>query len=95
MYPIALCSYIAWGKDRKIMNKRYCSVRDVSQYTSLPKTTLYEWAAQSRIPSIKIGRRVLFDLKDIDELMSNLKRAGSGIEETVDKYVDDLSHHDV
>ncbi len=57
------------------MNKRYFSIKELSEYTSLPTTTLYEWASQGRIPSIKIGRRVLFDLEDIDALMTGLKRA--------------------
>ncbi len=26
-------------------------------------------------PSIKLGRRILFDLRDIDQLMNNLKRS--------------------
>jgi excisionase family DNA binding protein len=46
----------------------------VSEYTSLPIKTLYEWASRGRIPSIKIGRRVLFDLHDIDQVMESLKR---------------------
>ena len=69
------------------MNKRYCSIKEISEYTSLPTTTLYEWAANRQIPSIKIGRRVLFDLKDIDELMEKLKRQGNGIQQTVHKFI--------
>ena len=57
------------------MNKRYCNIKELAEYTSLPTTTLYEWASQGRIPSIKIGRRVLFDLQDIDILMGELKRS--------------------
>ena len=69
------------------MNKRYCSIKEVSEYTSLPITTLYEWAAQRRIASIKIGRRVLFDIQDIDNLMAKLKRQGNGIQQTVHKFI--------
>lgn len=54
--------------------KRYVNIKEVSGYTSLPVKTLYEWAGAGRIPSIKLGRRVLFDLNDIDALMSSLKR---------------------
>ncbi len=64
------------------MTKRYCSIKEISEYTSLPATTLYEWAAQGRIPSIKIGRRVLFDLNDIDTLMAGLKRSINDAVET-------------
>tara|TARA_B100000315_G_C14545335_1_gene572953 strand:+ start:1533 stop:1751 length:219 start_codon:yes stop_codon:yes gene_type:complete len=69
------------------MNKRYCSIKEVSEYTSLPATTLYEWASQGRMPSIKIGRRVLFDLKDIDGLMSKLKRCEKDIQEKTDRII--------
>ena len=56
------------------MTKRYANIKEVSEYTSLPAKTLYEWASLGRIPSIKLGRRVLFDLNDIDVFMSSLKR---------------------
>ena len=69
------------------MIKRYFCIKEVSEYTSLPITTLYEWASQRRIPSIKIGRRVLFDLQDIDNLMKKSKREGNSIEETAGKIV--------
>jgi len=45
--------------------------KEVSEYTSLPVKTLYEWASIGRIPSIKLGRRVLFDLEDIDRLLAS------------------------
>ena len=50
-------------------------------------TTLYEWVAQRRIPSIKIGRRVLFDLREIDKLMSKLKRCEKSFNETAGRIV--------
>ncbi len=48
--------------------KRYVDVRKASEYTSLPVKSLYELASQGRIPSIKLGKRVLFDLQDISDL---------------------------
>ncbi|MDL1934696.1 helix-turn-helix domain-containing protein [Candidatus Brocadia sp. AMX2] len=39
--------------------KRYANIKEVSEYTSLPVKTLYEWASLGRIPSIKLGRRVI------------------------------------
>lgn len=54
--------------------KRYCGIRDVSEYTSIPVKTLYEWAAEGALPSIKIRRRVLFDLADIEKFLESLKR---------------------
>ena len=48
--------------------KRYVNINEVSKYTSLPVKSLYELASQGRMPSIKYGRRVLFDLQDISDL---------------------------
>jgi excisionase family DNA binding protein len=69
------------------MIKRYCNIKEVSEYTSLSVKILYDWAAQGRIPSIKIGRRVLFDLKDIDQIMENLKRDTAQFEDIPRKII--------
>ncbi len=66
-----------------MMTKRYANIKEVSEYTSLPVKTLYEWASIGRIPSIKLGRRVLFDLHDIDKVMSSLKRNTNQSEKTI------------
>ena len=39
--------------------ERYVDIKAASKYTSLPVKTLYEWSGQGKMPSIKIGRRVL------------------------------------
>ena len=70
--------------------KRYVSIKEVSEYTSLPVKTLYEWAATGRIPSIMIGRRVLFDLQDIDKIMDSFKRTINQCEVTANKIVGGL-----
>lgn len=69
--------------------KRYANIKEVSEYTSLPVKTLYEWASLGRIPSIKLGRRVLFDLNDIDNFMSSLKRETGHTEKIIKKVVAD------
>ncbi len=69
------------------LKKRYVSVKEVSEYTSLPVSTLYEWSGTGRIPAIKIGRRVLFDLKDIDNLMASLKRNNNQEDKIIEKFL--------
>ncbi len=71
--------------DRDI--KRYVNIKEVSEYTSLPVKSLYELAGTGRIPSIKLGRRVLFDLHDIDKIMDSFKRSSNQCEETVNNIV--------
>jgi len=56
------------------MKKRYCTIKELSVYTGFPTGTLYEWASIGVIPSIKIRKRVLFDLEDFDSAMDKLKR---------------------
>ncbi len=70
-----------------MMTKRYANIKEVSKYTSLPVKTLYEWASLGRIPSIKLGRRVLFDLNDIDKIMASLKRPYLQHEKTANKII--------
>ncbi len=72
-----------------MMTKRYANIKEVSEYTSLPVKTLYEWASIGKIPSIKLGRRVLFDLQDIDQIMANLKRSYLQHEKTANKIIGD------
>ncbi len=72
------------------MTKRYANIKQVSEYTSLPVKTLYEWASIGKIPSIKLGRRVLFDLHDIDVVMASLKRTYNQEDKTVNKIIGDI-----
>jgi excisionase family DNA binding protein len=72
------------------IDNRYVGIKEVSKYTSLPVTTLYEWSAQGKIPSIKMGRRVLFDLHDIDKVMAGLKRNYNQDEKIVKNIVEDV-----
>ncbi len=67
--------------------ERYVNIEQVSKYTSLPVSTLYEWAGQGKIPSIKMGSRVLFDLEDIDKAMASVKRPYLQHEKTTNKII--------
>jgi excisionase family DNA binding protein len=68
-------------------NRRYVNINEVAEYTSLPVKSLYELASLGRIPSIKLGRRVLFDLQDIDKMMESMKRTCNKEEEIANKIL--------
>ena len=68
-------------------NRRYVNINEVSEYMSIPVKSLYELASQGRIPSIKYGRRVLFDLHDIDKMMESMKRTCNKEEEIANKIL--------
>ena len=76
--------------NKNVINKRYANIKEVSEYTSLPVKSLYELAGTGRIPSIKPGRRVLFDLQDIDKIMDSFKRSSNQCEMTANKIIGDL-----
>jgi excisionase family DNA binding protein len=76
-------------------NKRYANIKEVSEYTSLPVKSLYELASTGRFPSIKIGRRVLFDLQKIDKAMADLQRPYLQHEKTVEEIVGGINGNDI
>lgn len=48
------------------MRQRLLNVREAACYLGIKKSTLYTWAEQKKVPALKIGRRLLFDLKELD-----------------------------
>jgi excisionase family DNA binding protein len=76
-------------------NKRYANIKEVSEYTSLPVKSLYELASTGRFPSIKIGRRVLFDLQKIDKAMADLQRPYLQHEKTVEEIVGGINGNNI
>ncbi len=49
-----------------ILEKRYLGTVECSEYLGITKGTLYAWVSHKRIPYIKIGKLVKFDVKEID-----------------------------
>ena len=75
--------------------KRYVNINEVSEYMSIPVKSLYELASLGRIPSIKYGRRVLFDLHDIDKMMESMKRTCNKEEEIDKKIIEKFLDSDI
>ena len=60
------------GMDNQIaLNKRYVGIKELAKYLSIPKGSLYVMVCEKRIPYLKIGRRLKFDLKAIDAWLEN------------------------
>ena len=76
------------SKGKRMTNKRYANIKEVLEYTSLPVKSLYELASLGKIPSIKMGSRVLFDLHDIDKVMASMKRTCNQEEKIVNNIVE-------
>ncbi|GAX62489.1 site-specific integrase-resolvase [Candidatus Scalindua japonica] len=76
--------------ESELDRERYVDIKTVSTYTSLPVKTIYDWSNQGKFPCIKYGRRILFDLQDVDKAMANLKRPYLDHENTINKIIGDL-----
>ncbi|GAX59617.1 hypothetical protein SCALIN_C04_0105 [Candidatus Scalindua japonica] len=74
----------------EVKRERYVDIKKVSKYTSLPVKTIYDWSNQGRFLCIKYGRRILFDIHDVDKAMANLKQPYLKHEKTVNKIIGDL-----
>ena len=58
------------------LKKRLLGIEEAAQYLGVTKSTLYSWAWRRKIPSVKMGRRLLFDIQDLDRLIEAQKRPG-------------------
>jgi excisionase family DNA binding protein len=54
--------------------KRLISVEEAARYLGVQKSTIYSWAWRRKIPSVKMGRRLLFDREDLDRMIEAGKR---------------------
>lgn len=81
---------MVFQKVNAVMEKRYFSIKELANYTGLPRGTLYDWSSQGLIPSIKIGRRVLFDIVDIDQFLAELKRKPFSPEQRANEVIKEL-----
>ena len=52
------------------MNNRLLGTTEISEYLGIKMNTIYAWVNQRRIPYIKVGRLVKFDIRKIEEWVS-------------------------
>ena len=53
--------------------KRFIGIKECSEYLGIPKGTLYSWTFSRKIPYIKMGRLVKFDLKELENWIKDRK----------------------
>jgi excisionase family DNA binding protein len=46
-------------------------VTDAARFLSISKSTLYGWIWQRRIPFVKMGRSVRFDVRDLEQFIQS------------------------
>lgn len=52
-------------------SKKYLNIDELAIYISSTKSTIYTKKCRNQIPFTKIGRRLLFDVEEIDEWINN------------------------
>ena len=55
------------------MQKRLLAVKELSEYINIPVETIDSWTCQKRIPHVKVGRLLRFDITVIDEWLKEGK----------------------
>ena len=48
-------------------SRQLITIDDLSRLWSIPKATLYNWVNQGRLPYVKLGRSLRFDLVEIEQ----------------------------
>ncbi len=52
------------------------NVNQLADILGLKKITVYEWVRSNRIPFIKLGKRVLFHPRDVEEFIKSNRVEG-------------------
>lgn len=59
------------------MEKILMNVYEASSYLKLSPNTLYQWKYEGKIPSIKLGGKLLFDRNELDKFIDGLNNIKS------------------
>ncbi len=55
----------------RTLEKRFLGMDDFSDYLGVPKGTLYVWVCHKKIPYLKVGKLVKFDLREIENWLKD------------------------
>jgi excisionase family DNA binding protein len=65
------CAYLYMAQDPTLAAdcppRRLLKIEELSALWSVPKATLYNWVNQGRLPYVKLGRSLRFDVVQIEE----------------------------
>ena len=49
------------------MEKRFFNIKELSEYLGIAEGTVYVWVCHRKIPFVKIGRLLKFDMRKIEK----------------------------
>lgn len=55
------------------MEKRFVGIKDLAVYLDLSENTVKAWVYQGKLPFIKMGRLIKFDLRQIEKWLDEKK----------------------
>lgn len=61
------------------MEKRFMNIKELSEYLNVSKHTIYSWVSMKRIPHLKIGGTLRFDIREIESWLKERKVEVSNI----------------
>lgn len=56
-----------------VVSKRLLSVKEAAEYLSISRSKLYQWVKKGKIPDVRIDSRRLFDVKELDSFVDDLR----------------------
>lgn len=60
-------------KSKMSPGRRFLGVKELAEYLGIPINTLRSWVWLRKIPYVKLGKIVKFDLRDIEEWIKERK----------------------
>ncbi|PKN01901.1 MAG: DNA-binding protein [Elusimicrobia bacterium HGW-Elusimicrobia-1] len=55
------------------MERKLLKVAEAAEYLGTTEGTLYVWVCRKRIPHIKMGRKLMFDVSDLEKWIASQK----------------------
>lgn len=53
------------------MEKRFLGIKEMAEYLGLTVGTMYVWVCHKKIPYLKVGKLVKFDLREIEKWLKD------------------------
>lgn len=69
--------------EESVLDNRWLSVEEISQYLGVKRDTIYKWLENKRMPAHKVGRLWKFQKREIDAWIRSGKADQSKMDETI------------
>jgi len=60
-----------------VKKKKLLNASQASEYLGLSEGTVRQWASMKKISSVKLGKALRFDIKDLDDLIESSKKSAN------------------